>query len=837
MESVKKSIDERAQHKRQYDRRVNKRMMQTQKRKVISTKALDVVVMESSGTKSGKQDTSSSLGNYLTHVVDADIKPINDQVPLVEVQLTAQHNVLANEQHHTEQSEPIYDTYLLEKVDSNITPDLTNMCHKRGEIDQDAELYQVKSPLLNAEFFKMKDMVKKKNSSKESYESNDMAHNHYLEESRKKDTRKIKNSKSTSLQINTNCSKQKPRSNNKTSRSLPVSKSSGVMSNNVPLVDHSRNSSSFSDSKHFVCLTCKNCVFNANHDVCLTKFLKEVNSRIKVQSSKTRNNIKPIEMITTVIKPKRWISKGYRISPNKSSVVHEKPNTPRSCLRWKLTGRIFKIAGLRWIPTGKMFTDSTTKVDSEPLNGSNDDITNPYECDQTLNVSACTLNLSAGLMQNIPSLRPTVPPIKNDWDSFFEPMFDEYFKPLPNVDHPDPEVSTPVAAASTSLPSSTTVDHNAPSTRGDEGDNEIDSFTKEPSDTLLMRDEVNSTTPAKENDELIKSSVDDLISIPRKSEVTSVCDDLECDMLVNTPLPTTDVREEDFDINSPLGEYVVDFLMDNVDVADLPRHFVKQLFNHLIKNPSLTKGMSDEPLGDDSKPISYNVTFSNPLFDFNDDSTLCYDNSLFDEVFEDISSLDLPESTPVIDESTLLVTLPSPYLVFLRDEKIDLLLRDDLDTLLTGDREIDFNPINFDLMPRSSETSDLFVELIAEFGLDDSIPTEIDYRIPSDREDLRACFQSSNRVITANVPKMYMQEFWATVSLHHNSLRFKMNGRSHTLNIENFKDMLQICPRLLGQRFKDPPFKEEILSFIRDLGHTGEIKVLTDVNVNYMHQP
>nr|GEX47164.1 hypothetical protein [Tanacetum cinerariifolium] len=48
--------------------------------------------------------------------------------------------------------------------------------------------------------------------------------------------------------------------------------------------------------------------------------------------------------------------------------MHEKLNTPRSCLRWKSTGRIFKIAGLRWIPTGKMFTDSTTKVDSEPPN-------------------------------------------------------------------------------------------------------------------------------------------------------------------------------------------------------------------------------------------------------------------------------------------------------------------------------------------------------------------------------------------------------------------------------------------------------------------------------------
>ncbi|GJT19187.1 hypothetical protein Tco_0877893 [Tanacetum coccineum] len=42
-----------------------------------------------------------------------------------------------------------------------------------------------------------------------------------------------------------------------------------------------------------------------------------------------------------------------------------------------------------------MFTDSTTKVDSEPLNGSNDDITYPYECNQTLYYNACTSNSSA----------------------------------------------------------------------------------------------------------------------------------------------------------------------------------------------------------------------------------------------------------------------------------------------------------------------------------------------------------------------------------------------------------------------------------------------------------
>ncbi|GJV44073.1 retrovirus-related pol polyprotein from transposon 17.6 [Tanacetum coccineum] len=37
-------------------------------------------------------------------------------------------------------------------------------------------------------------------------------------------------------------------------------------------------------------------------------------------------------------------------------------------------------------------------------------------------------------------------------------------------------------------------------------------------------------------------------------------------------------------------------------------------------------------------------------------------------------------------------TPPSPYLVVLGDEMIDLLLRDDLDTLSMGDRDIDFNP-------------------------------------------------------------------------------------------------------------------------------------------------
>ncbi|GKD51987.1 hypothetical protein Tco_1280963 [Tanacetum coccineum] len=50
--------------------------------------------------------------------------------------------------------------------------------------------------------------------------------------------------------------------------------------------------------------------------------------------------------------------------------------------------------------------------------------------------------------------------------------------------------------------------------------------------------------------------------------------------------------------------------------------------------------------------------------------------------------------------------------------------------------------------------------------------------------------------ISTDVPKIYMQEFWVTISRHHSSLRFKLNGKSHSVNVENFRDMLNIFPKL-----------------------------------------
>ncbi|GJZ57754.1 hypothetical protein Tco_0613248 [Tanacetum coccineum] len=216
-----------------------------------------------------------------------------------------------------------------------------------------------------------------RNSQEESYGSNDMAHNHHLEEARKKAQERNRNSKpsvmpSVRLQNTANGSTPNPKRTNQTSWSLPISKSSCVTIMVLPKADHSRNSSSFSYSKHFFCSTCHKCVFNANHDACITKLLNEVNLH-KVKPHKTKNSNDPVEQKSHTQKPGRRIFSGHRFSPKKTSAVYEK-TSPRSCL---------------------------SKVDSEPPNGSNDDITNPYECDQTLNVSAVQASLFNDKMTSV----------------------------------------------------------------------------------------------------------------------------------------------------------------------------------------------------------------------------------------------------------------------------------------------------------------------------------------------------------------------------------------------------------------------------------------------------
>nr|GFA81031.1 hypothetical protein [Tanacetum cinerariifolium] len=122
------------------------------------------------------------------------------------------------------------------------------------------------------------------------------------------------------------------------------------------------------------------------------------------------------------------------------------------------------------------------------------------------------------------------------------------------------------------------------------------------------------------------------------------------------------------------------------------------------------------------------------------------------------------------------------------------------------------------------------------------------FRLPSDIQSKEATLQVVYEVlrnsplfrafqVTADVPEIYMQEFWATAKLYHNSIRFKINTRKSVLDLEAFREMLHISARIPNHPFADLPNEEEILDFLRFLGHSHDIRYLTDVNVNKLYQP
>nr|GFA27880.1 hypothetical protein [Tanacetum cinerariifolium] len=103
--------------------------IETQESTIDMGKAVhaDLVVTESNGTESTVQVDNSRSGND-TDADDAVIRPIYDEEPMAKVQLTAECNIFAIGQQHTEQPEIIND----------------------GRVDQYPEQRQVKSPMFDS---------------------------------------------------------------------------------------------------------------------------------------------------------------------------------------------------------------------------------------------------------------------------------------------------------------------------------------------------------------------------------------------------------------------------------------------------------------------------------------------------------------------------------------------------------------------------------------------------------------------------------------------------------------------------------------------------------------
>ncbi|GKB26489.1 hypothetical protein Tco_0865890 [Tanacetum coccineum] len=93
-------------------------------------------------------------------------------------------------------------------------------------------------------------------------------------------------------------------------------------------------------------------------------------------------------------------------------------------------------------------------------------------------------------------------------------------------------------------------------------------------------------------------------------------------------------------------------------------------------------------------------------------------------------------------------------------------------------------------------------------------PKEPTYQVALDALALTTCYPAF--LITAEVP---------------------IDNKKFFMNVKVFRDILNICPMIPGQEINELPTEEKALSFIRELGYYGEIKYITDVIVDHLHQP
>nr|GEV97449.1 hypothetical protein [Tanacetum cinerariifolium] len=134
------------------------------------------------------------------------------------------------------------------------------------------------------------------------------------------------------------------------------------------------------------------------------------------------------------------------------------------------------------------------------------------------------------------------------------------------------------------------------------------------------------------------------------------------------------------------------------------------------------------------------------------------------------------------------------------------------------------------------QLADLFTKALGRDRINRTMDTTIDQQVAMDEALVphvqRLRIRRSNFHLLSDIKSKestLQLEFWATATIHHHAIRLKMDNKKHIINLESFRDMLHICPRVHGQSFAEPPFKEEILTFIHFIGHSAAMRMLTDV--------
>ncbi|GJZ11140.1 hypothetical protein Tco_0545899 [Tanacetum coccineum] len=67
--------------------------------------------------------------------------------------------------------------------------------------------------------------------------------------------------------------------------------------------------------------------------------------------------------------------------------------------------------------------------------------------------------------------------------------------------------------------------------------------------------------------------------------------------------------------------------------------------------------------------------------------------------------------------------------------------------------------------------------------------------------------------------------------------QFKLDKKKFRIDTEVFREILQICLILPNQEFVEPPFEDELVPFIQELGYSGKCDMLSAIHTDQMHQP
>ncbi|GJX29731.1 retrovirus-related pol polyprotein from transposon TNT 1-94 [Tanacetum coccineum] len=467
---------------------------------------------------------------------------------------------------------------------------------------------------------------------------------------------------------------------------------------------------------------------------------------------------------------------------------------------------------------------------------------------------------SSGLIPNHIPQQPCIPPPRDDWDRLFQPMFDEYFNPLTIVVSLVLVAAAPRAVDLADSPVSTLIDQDAPSTS-------IPSTQDQEHSLIIFQGSSSNVRP-------IYTPVESLGRWTKDHPIANVIGDPSRSVSTRKQLQTdvmwcyfdaflTSVEPKNFKqaMTEPswidaMQEEIHEFVKTNEfgkvlkNMARLVAQGFSLLTSDFIDTTMVEKRKVDEDL--QGKPVDatlYRVMIGSLMYLTSSRPDLIYAVCLcaryqakptekhLNAITQGVRTLDAVHQEmrsqltdygfqfnkiPLYCDNKSGIALCCNNVQHSRAKHIDVRYHFIKEKVKNGIVELYFVRTEYQLAdiftkPLPRERFNFLIE-----KLDNALvapenrhvigkcnmrinprmkPKEPTYQVVLDVLALTTCYPAF--LVTTEVPVIYMHQ-----------------------------DILNICPRIQGQDFDELPTEEEAISFIRELGHSKEIKYIIDVIVS-----